>query len=51
MAELKRILRSAGFRDIIVAPKEESAAFIKDWFPGSGVERYVRSAEVRAVKR
>ena len=51
VAELKRILRSAGFRDIIVAPKEESAAFIKDWFPGSGVERYVRSAEVRAVKR
>lgn len=48
--ELERILRAAGFRDVCVAPKEESVEFIKDWFPGSGVERYVRSAEVRAVK-
>lgn len=51
VAELERIMRSAGFQDILVTPKEESAAFIKDWFPGSGVERYVRSAEVRATKR
>jgi arsenite methyltransferase len=49
-AELERMMRSAGFRDIHVIPKEESAVFIKDWFPGSGVERYVRSADVRAVK-
>jgi len=33
-----------------VIVNEASAAFIKDWFPGSGVERYVRSAEVRATK-
>lgn len=50
VAELKRIMRSAGFKDIRVTPKEESAAFIKDWFPGSGVEKYVRSAEVRGTK-
>ncbi|MEI6218306.1 MAG: arsenite methyltransferase [bacterium] len=50
VAELERIMCSAGFRDIHVIPKEESVVFIKDWFPGSGVERYVRSADVRAVK-
>lgn len=49
-AELKRMMQSAGFQNIQVIPKEESTAFIKDWFPGSGVERYVRSAEVRAIK-
>ncbi len=48
--ELKRIMKSAGFRDICVTVKDESAAFIKDWFPGSGVEKYVRSASVQATK-
>ena len=48
--QLNAMLRSAGFRDAQVIVKEESAAFIKDWFPGSGVERYVRSADVRATK-
>jgi len=48
--ELKRMLKDAGFCAVSVTVKEESAEFIKDWFPGSGVERYVRSGEVRAVK-
>jgi len=48
--ELNAMLRSAGLRDMQVIVNEASAAFIKDWFPGSGVERYVRSAEVRATK-
>jgi len=33
-----------------VLVKEAGKEFIKDWFPGSGVERYVRSADVRGVK-
>lgn len=49
-AELKRMMKSAGFQKIQVITKEESVAFIRYWFPGSGVERYVRSAEVRAIK-
>ena len=49
--ELKQILKSAGFKQVCVNVKEESAEFIKDWFPGSGVEKYVRSAEIRATKR
>ncbi len=47
---LERILQAAGFRGGCVKVKEESKAFIKDWFPGSGVERYVRSADVQGVK-
>ena len=48
--ELERMLKTAGFCAVSVTVKEESAEFIKDWFPGSGVERYVRSGEVRATK-
>jgi ubiquinone/menaquinone biosynthesis C-methylase UbiE len=47
---LKRILSEVGFRGGCVKVKEESKAFIKDWFPGSGVEKYVRSADVQGVK-
>jgi arsenite methyltransferase len=47
---LRRILRTAGFRGISVTVNEQSKEFIKNWFPGSGVERYVRSAAVRAAK-
>lgn len=50
VCELNAMLRNAGFRDARVIVQEESAAFIKDWFPGSGVERYVRSAEIQATK-
>jgi SAM-dependent methyltransferase len=47
---VKRMLQSAGFGDIRITVKDESAEFIKDWFPGSGVERYVRSAVIAAAK-
>jgi ubiquinone/menaquinone biosynthesis C-methylase UbiE len=48
--KLERILRAVGFRDARVMIKEESAEYIKEWFPGSGVERYVRSADVQGMK-
>lgn len=48
--KLERILQTAGFRGGCVKVKEESKGFIKDWFPGSGVERYVRSADVQGTK-
>jgi SAM-dependent methyltransferase len=44
------LLRAAGFESIRVAVHEESRAFIRDWMPGSGVENYVASATVEAVK-
>jgi len=43
-------MRDAGFTDIRIAPKDESREFIKDWAPGRGVEDYVVSATIEAVK-
>ena len=48
--ELEHILAGCGFTDIRIAPKDESKAFIKDWAPGRGVEEYVVSATIEAVK-
>ncbi len=50
IAELEQILTDAGFTDIQIAPKDESKDFIKDWAPGRGVEEYVLSATIEAVK-
>ncbi len=48
--ELAQILAESGFEDIRIAPKDESKDFIKDWAPGRGVEEYVVSATIEAVK-
>jgi len=47
---IRALLRAAGFDDIRIDVKEESRAFIRDWMPGSGVENYVASAAIEAVK-
>lgn len=43
-------LREAGFGEVRVDVKRESREFIKEWLPGSGVEDYVASATVEAIK-
>lgn len=48
--DLKQMMREAGFSDIHIAPKDASKQFIKDWAPGRGVEDYVLSAHIEAVK-
>ena len=48
--ELQSILEDAGFHEIRISPKDESREFIRDWVPGSGVEDYVISAHIEAVK-
>lgn len=48
--ELPAMLNDAGFSDIRITPKDESREFIRDWVPGSGVEEYVVSAYIEAVK-
>ncbi len=48
--DLQRDLENAGFTQISIEPKDESRDFIKDWAPGAGVEDYVISANIQAVK-
>lgn len=48
--DLQGFMRAAGFTDIRISPKDESRDFIKDWAPGQGVEDYVVSAHIEAVK-
>jgi ubiquinone/menaquinone biosynthesis C-methylase UbiE len=50
VSELNSILERNGFQDIRIEPKDESREFIKDWAPGRGVEDYVISATIEAVK-
>ncbi|MDT8383848.1 MAG: arsenite methyltransferase [Gammaproteobacteria bacterium] len=48
--ELEKMIAAAGFEAIHIAPKDESRAFIKDWAPNRGVEDYVLSATIEAIK-
>ncbi len=48
--DLEAMMQAAGFIDIRIAPKDESREFIRDWAPGRGVEDYVVSASIEAVK-
>jgi len=48
--ELKLMLSVAGFADIRIAPKDASREFIRNWAPGRGVEDYIASATIEAVK-
>ncbi len=48
--ELEAVLAGCGFTGIRIRPKDESREFIRDWAPGRGVEEYVVSATIEAVK-
>ena len=48
--DLEQMIRDAGFDAVNIMPKDESKAFIRDWAPGRGVEDYVVSAYIEAVK-
>lgn len=48
--ELKAFIDVAGFTRIKIEPKDESREFIRDWAPGRGVEDYVVSATIEAIK-
>ena len=50
ISDLKTILADCGFTDIKISPKDDSKEFIKDWAPGRGVEDYVLSASIEAIK-
>ena len=48
--QMRDMLRAAGFTDLRITVQPESRLFIKNWFPGSDVEDYVRSATIEARK-
>jgi len=48
--ELDQILNEAGFKNILITPKDESREFINKWTPGIPIEDYVLSATIEAVK-
>jgi len=48
--ELETMLSAAGFGEIAIEPKNESREFIRDWAPGRGVDDYLVSATIAAVK-
>jgi hypothetical protein len=41
---------AAGFETIRIAPKEASAEYIRSWAPNRGIENYIASATVEAIK-
>ncbi len=50
IGDLQTDIEAVGFSDIAIQPKDSSREFIKDWAPGLGVEDYVISASIEAVK-
>ncbi|HEY8428267.1 MAG TPA: arsenite methyltransferase [Sandaracinaceae bacterium] len=48
--ELRAMLEEAGFSDVRIVVREESRDAIRDWMPGSGIERYVASATIEGRK-
>ena len=48
--ELRAMLHQCGFTDVMVTEKPGSREFIRDWAPGSGIENYVASANIEAIK-
>jgi arsenite methyltransferase len=48
--DLQTILEQASFSGISIIPKDASREFISDWVPGSGIEDYVVSANIEAIK-
>jgi len=49
--DLEKMLTSAGFESIRIAPKDTSRTFIQEWLPGSRIEDYLVSATIEATKR
>ena len=48
--ELESMLERIGFTDIRITPKDGSRELIREWVPDRGIEDYVVSASIEAVK-
>lgn len=50
ISEVEEMLRTVGFQQVRLAPKDDSKSFISDWAPGKPVTDYVVSATIEAIK-
>ena len=50
VTDLERMLKTSGFKDVKIAPKDSSRSFIREWLPGKKIEDYLVSATIEAVK-
>lgn len=50
ISDIENDLKSVGFKNIKVNINEESRKFIEDWFPNTGVDDFVASATIEAIK-
>ena len=50
VSEIETMLLATGFKQVRVAPKDESKSFIRDWAPGTPIADYVVSATIEAAK-
>ena len=48
--QLEFMLEHTGFVQRRIQPKAESRVFVKDWAPGTGIEEFILSATIEAVK-
>lgn len=48
--EVRRLLVDAGFQDVEVTVDEGARSIVAGWLPGSGAEKYVAPASIRATK-
>jgi hypothetical protein len=47
---IRDLLNEVGFQEVKIELKAHSKELISQWFPGSGAENYVASADIEAVK-
>lgn len=47
---LTELLEAAGFQDVRIAPKDESASFISTWIPGTNAADWIVSATIEGVR-
>ncbi len=50
ISELQEMLKEAGFKDIRIEALDESKEIMHEWIPGRGIDEYVLSATIEAVK-
>jgi len=48
--DIYKMLENAGFKDIVLQPKDNSREIIKTWVPGKHIEDYVASFIIKAKK-